>query len=98
MPVMSGLKGSPIQMPWWLQIAAGAVDIVFPAAAWLDPALSLAYEAWVLIPWFHKLGALIEMRHAVRGSFLMDHQSSIEGWASRWKSICPGPCKKEIGP
>lgn len=75
-------------VPYWLQALLGVVSLLFPQFAWIKLAIELAYEIWQVIPWFHKAGALVELRKTVTRAKKVKSDTPVREWCSRWKGHC----------
>lgn len=74
-----------VSIPWWVRLAIGIISLTHPEFAWLGQALQIAYEAWVVIPWFHKPSALLELRKVTKESIEVNHTKPIEQYTDRWR-------------
>lgn len=73
-------------VPYWLQLLLGVFSLLFPELAWLKIVIEVAYEIWLVIPWFHKAGALVELRTVVKKARKLGETSPIDSWNARWKA------------
>lgn len=71
-------------VPWWLQLLLGVFQILEPQFAWIAEVIALAYQIWQDLPWFHKAGALIEMRAAVKKAKAISDTGPLLGFNARW--------------
>lgn len=77
-------------IPIWLQVLLGLFSIVAPEFLWVVPAIKLAYQIFLLIPWFHKPAALVELRKAVRAAKMGKDPTELHSFSLRWKKHCEG--------
>lgn len=75
-----------MSLPIWLQIILGVFRIVLPQYAWLQLVITAAYEIWLEIPWFHKAGALYELRLAVKRALETKSTVPVENFNAAWKA------------
>jgi hypothetical protein len=73
-------------VPYWLQLLLGVFSLLFPELAWLKIVIEVAYEIWLVIPWFHKAGALVELRSAVKKAKQLKATKPVEDFSARWKA------------
>lgn len=86
------MKGTTT-LPVWLQVLVGIFSVLEPQFAWIQYVVEAAYELWQILPWFHKAGALIDLRKAVKTA--RDNSegkpagdtSQVESWIAKWKPI-----------
>lgn len=79
-----------MNLPWWLKAALGVVSVFQPSLKWLYPVVQAAYEIWLNIPWFHKAGALVELRKVVKEAKKSETTEPVDEFNSRWKTHCEG--------
>lgn len=70
-------------VPGWLQVLLGVVTLFEKKYAWLAPAIEILYQAFQLLPWFHKPKALKDMHHAVCEAKKMDSPEPIHDLAKK---------------
>lgn len=58
----------PYPVPVWLQLLIGVFSLAMPALSWLGPLIVAIYELYMILPWFHKAGFLMELRQAVKAA------------------------------
>jgi hypothetical protein len=73
-----------MSIPWWLQAILGVTNVLAPQLAWLSPVIQAAYNIWLNIPWFHKAGALVELRKVVKDAQTKNSSLPIHGYNERW--------------
>lgn len=59
-PSFQRLFAKGFDIPWWFQLVVGTLPIPLT----IKMALEASYVIWRDLPWFHKNGALIELRKA----------------------------------
>lgn len=73
-------------IPLWLQLLLGLFSILEPGLGWVVVAIKLAYEIWLVIPWFHKPGALIELQRAVVQAKVNKDPAPIHAFSAKWQA------------
>ena len=86
------LKQAGTTVPVWLQIALDIFAILDPEFSWLVPVIEVAYVIWKDLPFFHKTGALIDLRKAVADAKMAKNTGSdnpthyVSDWSDLWKT------------
>jgi hypothetical protein len=69
-------------IPKWLQLALGLLPVPAP----LKVAIEVAYDIWVVVPWFHKPAAMAQLHKAVCKAKDCGDPAPIHAWTEKWKA------------
>jgi hypothetical protein len=62
------------------------IDIL-PVGGWIKLAIEAAWEIFQLLPWFHKAGAVIDLREAVQAAKSVGNCQPVVDWCERWQPM-----------